>query len=170
MNNRKFIIFLLISVAAIIFFSFNKDLYRDKIAGEEINQFSNVNKNFLTKMISDSQFIILYYTEFDCESCISAGYNIINRLFEKNRKSDYKFYIISSSDRIIHDSVLYVNKLPILRDPQMDIKKAIHYISTPVIFFSNEGKDDSCIVVKIKNDLVTEKSIKNVVYLNKLIY
>lgn len=170
MKNSKYIVFLLVSIIAILMFFFNKQLYQKKIQEEEIINYNYVKTDFMKDIITCNQFIILYYTELDCESCISVGYNIINRLSEKNRRTEFKYFIIRSSEKIISDSILYFNKLPILKDPQMIIKKTLHYIPTPIIIFGNHGNVDSSVAITIKNDLTTEKSIKNIASLNKLMY
>lgn len=166
----KVIIFLGIIIGLLSYIFISSQNNKEKLVELKRKDMKYINTNSIKDIIKSNRFVIFYYSEFDCESCIALGYEVMNKLLESNKKNGISFFIIENSEKIVSDSILYNNNVSIIKDDKNLMKKALLYIDTPMLVFKNNANSDSGIVVKIKNDLFTEQSIKNVSELNKLIY
>lgn len=96
-------------------------------------------KVILGDTAATSDFLLLYYTGFDCQSCIETGLKAISYVNNAYSKQLSTGVVALQSD-ISADINMYSFHGPIYEDLKGTVHKELKYIKTPVLLYIDENE------------------------------
>ncbi|MFZ2906543.1 MAG: hypothetical protein WAZ98_10105 [Cyclobacteriaceae bacterium] len=102
------------------------------LLGKEIDGLAKI----LGDTVECSRRVVLFYTGFDCGSCIETGFRMVNavdRLGSMESSIVIECQANKSSDQITYSYPHYI-----FSDADDLLRKSLKYVKTPVVFFLDE--------------------------------